>query len=200
MSPALRVEDVFAFDGQFYSFLEQVATCKDIGYLQHAFNVLAQLLGPDAPRPWPFDAGFQPTAGEARRAVIAMFWLLEYKTADPLARQRGVATQNWLDALEHARNAYYKRVAVGSRSLVAKTQCARRARQKGGRTGAEKRADWFKGQREDTRAQAVAVWKMPGKENLSVSTVARLIITGNADLKYSTVRGWIGDLRPLLDS
>jgi len=196
MSPALRLEDVFAFDGRFYSLLEQVATCRDIGYLQYAFDALARLHGPDAPRPWPFDAGFLPTAGEARRAVIAMFWLLEYETRDPSARHHGADPKEWILELDRVGNAHRKRVAVGSRSLVAKTQSARRARQKGGRTGAEKRANWFKGQRDDARAQAVAVWKMPGKKNLSVSTVARLIITGNADLKHSTVRAWIGDLRP----
>jgi len=204
MRHALRLEDVFAFDGRFYSFLDQVATCKDIGYLRHAFDTLARLYGPDAPRPWPFDAGFLPTAGEARQAVIAMFWLLEYETRDPSARHHGVDPNEWILELEDVGNAHRKRVAVGSRNLIAKTQRARRARQKGGRTGAEKRADWFKGQRDDARAQAVAVWNAAGKQNLSVSTVARFIITGNeelkiagnADLKHSTVRAWIGDLRP----
>jgi hypothetical protein len=198
MSPALRLEDVFAFDGRSYFFLEQVATCKDIGYLQHAFDALARLRGPDTPRLWPFDAGFLPTLGEARRAVIAMFWLLEYVTADPLARHRRVDPLEWIRELERVGNAHRKRVAVGSRSLVVKTQRTRTAQRKGGHKGAKTRADWFDGNRDEARKQAKVIWSKTGNEKLTVAAVARLVAADpdDPDFKWETVRRWIADLRP----
>jgi hypothetical protein len=190
-------EDVFAFDGRFYTYLERIFRSGDVRFLRSAFEKLAGLeRNRDAPRPWPFSAGYLPFVEQARRVTIAVFWLAEWSQREPATRNRGVGPLEWIGEIYAAEADYQKMVAAASPKVIAKNRREHQRRRSGGlaRWGGpagvarrDERDAWIRaknvelraGQRRNVDQEIVDEWNRlhlkDGEDLLSESTVHKVL-------------------------